>query len=179
MTAPDPIELLYVQTNLSQLPKKLMELADRLVLGTIEGSDYYGQVRTLIHRASTCGAIRVDRKLPCMGSVHHSGDHFYETANWTAEWPDADCVQAHLHAWYPSPYAPVGTRVYGAYWRDHYDVLSHNEGGSITVREVETGRTKTHCTSFENGRDKVFGPIPEPVMPPRPGVRPAYRNLSF
>jgi hypothetical protein len=31
------------------------------------------------------------------------------------------------------PFAPVGATVFNAYWAEHYDVLSHNDDGTVTV----------------------------------------------
>jgi hypothetical protein len=168
-----------VRTNLTQLPERLALLADDLIMDRIDKTAYYGKVRTLLKEALTCGATRADgQRHSCQGTAHHPGDHCHETEWRIHEWTDAECVQESHDAYQPNRYAPVGSRVYGGYWQDHYDVLAI-EGDWISVRGVEDGRIRKHCTEMDTRRDRVLGPIPELVMPPRPGVRPAYRNLSF
>jgi hypothetical protein len=151
-----------IRTNLTQLPEQMAKLADELILDKISKVTYYGRVRTLLKEALTCGAtpIQFDGYWgACQDTAHHPGDHTYETEWRTREWTDAECVQQSHIEYQPSRYAPVGSRVYGGYWQNHDDVLAI-EDDWITVRGVEDGRIRRHCTELDTRRDIVLGPIP-------------------
>lgn len=153
-----------IRTNLTELPPKLAQLADDLILGKIEPSAYYGKVRTLLDEAQTCGAVRAEKGRSCLSTVHHEDLHVFETERRLDEWSDAECIQVSS----PQPlsrYAPIGSRVFCRYWGDHYDVLAiakRDDGWEswVTVYNVEDKEIKSHLTSFDPRLDRVLGPIP-------------------
>lgn len=60
----------------------------------------------------------------------------------------------------PPRYGAVGERWYDAYWGEDYDVLAHNDDGSVTVRWVHSGVITTHRTLLSR-RDRYVGLSPE------------------
>jgi hypothetical protein len=67
-------------------------------------------------------------------------------------------------------YAAVGTVVWNAYWRYAYQVVSHNDDGSVTCKKVaherndpmwadEIGRVWSHRTPLDR-RDEILIPAP-------------------
>jgi hypothetical protein len=73
-----------------------------------------------------------------------------------------------------SPYAPVGSTVLCGYWREEYDVVSHNEDGTVTIRwhgrtdyvgdtKHPAGRLGTHRTPFDPRSDRIVRAAPAQI----------------
>lgn len=57
-------------------------------------------------------------------------------------------------------FGKVGHRYYDAYWREEFDVLSHDAlNHTVTIRWVNDGRTSTHRTRLDR-RDRLVGVTP-------------------
>ena len=145
-----------VRTNTTELHRVLGRLADDLILGRLSTSEFYSASRLALSASEQCGARLQGATVPvCEGTADHEGDHFYGEF---AAWADDECVMA-LHTDRRSPkFAPVGSRVMSDYWRKADDVVAIT-GGSVIVRDVETGQLRTHCTPLDR-RDRVLGPTP-------------------